>query len=99
MAAPHPTTRTPQPPPALPSMPGVNSTLVNYLNTFALWCRHGFANKLDVSTAQPGLKLLAYDATPGTAPAVYMLEVNTAGQAMLAPMTLGSESVTPNARW
>ena len=47
--------RTLQPPPDLPSMPDVSDTLSNYLRTFSLWCRHGFADKLSQTTAAPGL--------------------------------------------
>jgi hypothetical protein len=82
--------RTIQPPPTLPSMPDVSSTLTNYLSTFSLWCRHGFADKISASTAQPGLMLQAYDAPAGTIPAVFMIQVQTDGTIVATPMGLGS---------
>jgi hypothetical protein len=85
-----PTSRTLQPPPALPAMPDVSSTLTNYLNTFSLWCRHGFADKLSISTAQPGVMLMAHDAAPGVTPKVFLLQVNSAGVVSATPMALGS---------
>ena len=48
MAQPLP--RTLQPPPELPSDPKTSDVLSQYLRTFALWCRHGFADKLFIST-------------------------------------------------
>ena len=82
--------RTIQPPPTLPSMPDVSSTLTNYLSTFSLWCRHGFADKISASTAQPGLMLQACDAPAGTIPAVFMIQVQTDGTIVATPMGLGS---------
>ena len=82
--------RTLQPPPTLPAMPDVSSTLTNYLNNFALWCRHGFADKLSISTAQPGLLLQAHDAPAGTTPKVFLIQVTTAGAIVATPMALGS---------
>ena len=64
MAQPLP--RTLQPPPELPSDPKTSDVLSQYLRTFALWCRHGFADKLSISTAAPGVMLQAYDAPSGT---------------------------------
>jgi hypothetical protein len=81
--------RTIQPPPELPSMPDVSSTLTNYLRTFSLWCRHGFADKLSGSTALPGIMLQAYDAPAGTAPNVFLLQVNSAGNYITTPVPLG----------
>ena len=90
-----PTSRTLQPPPDLPNMPDVSDTLTNYLRNFALWCRHGFADKLSGSTAQPGLMLQAYDAPAGTTPAVFIIRVNTAGTLSVTPMALGGGNVAP----
>jgi hypothetical protein len=88
-----PTPRTLQPPPDVPSLDGSDKLSVDklsgYLRNFALWCRHGFADKLSGSVAQPGLMLSGYDAPAGAAPAIYMLEVSQAGRLMLAPMALG----------
>jgi hypothetical protein len=82
--------RTVQPPPDLPSMPDVSTTLSGYLRNFSLWCRHGFADKLSVSTAAPGVLLQANDAPAGTTPVVFMLQVTTAGAIVLTPQPLGS---------
>ena len=89
MAAPHPTTRTVQPPPDLPNMPDVSSTLSGYLRNFALWCRHGFADKISASTAQPGLMVAAYDTPAGQPPKVFMIRVNAAGVISAVAIPLG----------
>jgi len=89
-----PTSRTIQPPPDLPSLTDASGKLStdklsSYLRNFALWCRHGFADKLSGTVAQPGLMLQGYDAPAGVNPSIYMLEVSQAGVAALAPMALG----------
>jgi hypothetical protein len=82
-----PTPRTIQPPPDLPSMPDVSTQLSNYLRNFSLWCRHGFADKISGTTAQPGIMLQAFDATGAPIPnAVYHLTIRaTAGPPPSAP--------------
>jgi hypothetical protein len=90
MAYLQPTPRTLQPPPDLPSMPDVSTTLTGYLRTFSLWCRHGFADKISATMAQPGVMLMANDAPAGTTPAVFMIQVNSAGAIVATPMPLGS---------
>ena len=82
--------RTVQPPPELPNMPDVSSTLTNYLRTFSLWCRHGFADKLSGSTALPGVIVQANDAPAGTTPKVFLIQVTSAGAIVATPMALGS---------
>ena len=84
-----PTPRTLQPPPDLPSMPDVSPTLSGYLRNFALWCRHGFADKISGTTAQPGVMLMAYDPAPGTIPKTFMVRVNTAGVVSTYEIPLG----------
>lgn len=81
--------RTLQPPPDLPSMPEVSNTLSDYLRTFSLWCRHGFADKISGTTALPGVLLQAYDAPAGTIPAVFLIQVNSAGAISATPVALG----------
>lgn len=83
-------TRTIQPPPDLPNMPDVSTALTGYLRNFALWCRHGFADKISATTAQPGLMLLASDTPPGQTPAVFMIQVKTDGTIIATPMALGT---------
>ena len=84
-----PTPRTIQPPPDLPNLPEASSSLSNYLRNFALWCRHGFADKISASTAQPGVMLSAYDAPAGTIPKVFMIRVNSAGVVSTFEIPLG----------
>jgi hypothetical protein len=84
-----PTPRTVQPPPDLPSMPDVSTTLSGYLRNFALWCRQGFADKISATTAQPGVMLSAYDAAAGTIPKVFMVRVNSAGVVSTVEIPLG----------
>lgn len=84
--------RTIQPPPDLPYMADVSDKLTNYLRTFSLWCRHGFADKISGTTAQPGIMLQANDASAGTTPAVFMIQVTTAGTIVATPMPLGRGS-------
>ena len=81
--------RTLQPPPDVPYDPGMSETLVGYLRNFALWCRHGFADKLSGSTALPGVLVQAYDAPDGTIPKVFVIRVNTAGAISATPIALG----------
>ena len=82
--------RTVQPPPDLPSMPDVSDTLSGYLRNFSLWCRHGFSDKLSVSTAAQGVLLQANDAPAGATPAVFSIQVTSAGTIVATPVALGS---------
>ena len=82
--------RTLQAGPNIPDLPGASPQLINYLRTFALWCRHGFADKLSASTAVPGLLLLANDAPSGTTPKVFMIQVTTAGTIVAKPVAIAS---------
>jgi hypothetical protein len=84
-----PTPRTLQAPPDLPNMPDVSSTLSSYLRNFALWCRHGFADKLSGSQALPGIMLQANDPPAGTAPEIWMLQVRTGGVFVVTQVPLG----------
>jgi hypothetical protein len=70
-------------------MPDVSTQLSGYLRNFALWCRHGFADKISNSVAQPGLMLSAYDAPAGTIPNVYIIRVNSAGVVTATLIPLG----------
>lgn len=82
--------RTVQGSPNMPVMPDVDPKLITYLHSFALWCRHGFADKVSGNTAQPGLMLQANDAPAGTTPAVFMVQVKTDGTIVTTRMPLGS---------
>jgi hypothetical protein len=71
-----PLPRTLQPPPDLPNDPSISTQMTNYLRNFALWCRHGFADKLSISTAAPGLLIQASDASTGAqTPFTYLVGV------------------------
>jgi hypothetical protein len=85
-----PTPQGEQPPPDLPSMPDVSSALSNYLRTFALWCRRGFADRMPAHQAVSGIVLMANDAPAGTTPKVFLIQVNTAGTIVATAMPLGS---------
>jgi hypothetical protein len=63
--------------------------LINYLRTFSLWAKNGLSSKLDRRSASPGILLQANDAPVGTAPAVFMLQVTTAGVVVVTPVPLG----------
>lgn len=89
MAAPQPIASIDQPPPELPNMPDVSDTLSRYLRTFSLWCRNGFRDKLSSTAALPGILLMANDAPAGTAPAVFMIQVQTNGTIIATPVALG----------
>ena len=88
--APRPSAQAEHPPPDMPSMPDVDTKLTNYLRTFALWCRAGFADRLPARQALPGVLLLANDAPAGTAPAVFLIQVTTDGAIVATPVPLGS---------
>ena len=88
-ASPSPLPYGAQPPPPIPNMPDVSNTLTNYLNIFALWCRRGFAAKLDNSVALPGILLQANDTAPGAIPKVFMLQVDSVGTIAIVPVSLG----------
>lgn len=90
MAAPQPNPRTVQAPPDIPPLQGASQTLVKYLGDFALWCRHGFADKLSGTVAQPGIMMLASDTPAGAAPKVFMLQVKSDGTVITTPMPLGT---------
>jgi hypothetical protein len=80
-----PTPRTIQPPPDLPNDPKTSDVLSQYLRTFALWCRHGFADKLSITTAAPGLMLQATDDPTK----IFMIHVNAAGTISATAIPLG----------
>jgi hypothetical protein len=84
-----PSPRTLQPPPDLPSMPDVSDKLSGYLRNFALWCRHGFADKISVNQPVNGLLFQAFDAPAGTQPEIWMLQVRTGGAFVITQVPLG----------
>jgi hypothetical protein len=84
-----PTPQGEQPPPDLPAMPDVSETLSNYLRTFALWCRRGFADRMPAHAATAGIMLMANDAPAGTSPPVFLVQVNSAGAIVATRVSLG----------
>jgi hypothetical protein len=83
-----------RPPPPLPNDPTLSTVLSNYLNQFSLWCRQGFAAKLNSNVALNGILLQANDAPPGQAPAVWLLQVQTNGTFVATPVPLGGPGPT-----
>lgn len=81
-----------QPPPDVPSDPSVSDTLTQYLRTFSLWCRNGFADSLHATSAAPGVLVRAYDTAPGANPKVFMIEVDSAGVIRARAIGLGGAS-------
>ena len=77
--------RTLQPPPELPNDPKTSDVLSQWLRTFSLWCRHGFADKLSQTTAAPGLLLQATDDPTK----IFMVQVNAAGALTAVAVPLG----------
>lgn len=92
MAAPQPSFRAEVPPPILQDDPKLSTQTAQYLRNFALWCRHGFADKLSQTVANPGIMLQASDAAAGTTPKVFLIQVNSAGTVTATQMPLGSGS-------
>jgi len=72
-----------QPPPDVPA--GTAEPLANFLRTFSLWCRRGFADRLPANSAIPGILLQARDDPTK----VFRLEVDSAGALHATPVALG----------
>jgi len=73
-----------QPPPDVPA--GTAEPLANFLRTFSLWCRRGFADRLPINSAVSGILLQARD-NPSK---VFRLEVDSAGALHATSVPLGS---------
>jgi hypothetical protein len=90
MPANQPPSPSAQPPPDVPAAPWTPDVLANYLRQFSLWCRRGFAAKVDANVAQQQLLLMESGVTG--IPRVYSLTVVvTAGvpAVVLTQVTLG----------
>jgi hypothetical protein len=94
MNAPQPSPASLQPPPDVPNDPKISEALTQFLRTFSLWCRRGFATKLPADTALPGILLQAFDAAPGTTPAVWMLRVQSNGSFVAHQVSVGGPNPT-----
>jgi hypothetical protein len=79
-------------PPDLPNAPQLGPLMTDYLRRFSLWAKKGLDGKQPIGQAQTGILLMANDAPAGTAPAVFLLQVNTAGTIVLTPVPLGESS-------
>ena len=76
---------------AAPNIPNTaDPQLTKYLHSFALWARHGFADKVSGTVAQPGIMLMAKDAPAGTTPKVFLIQVTTAGTIVATPMAIST---------
>jgi hypothetical protein len=94
VATPATTGPTARPPPPLPSDPAISNTLSNYLQQFSLWCRQGFAAKINNNTALTGILLQAANAPAGVVPNVYLLQVGQNGTLAVTQVTVGGPSPT-----
>jgi hypothetical protein len=83
----------PQPPPPVPSDPSLGVSLSNYLNQFSLWCRRGFAAKMNANVALDGVLFQAYNPPAGAQPTVWMLQVNQGGNFVITQVALGTGQI------
>jgi hypothetical protein len=72
----------------VPFDPKMSEALTQYLRTFSLWCRNGFADSLRSKEALPGLLLRAYDDETK----VFLLRVSAAGVVSAAPVAVGGNA-------
>lgn len=82
------------PAPSIPNLPAdpkqLGMVLGQYLNTFALWCRNSFSERLPANQALPYLLLQASDPPANTTPKVFKVTVTTAGALVVTNIPLGS---------
>lgn len=78
-------------PPDLPYLPQIGPVATEYLRRFALWAKKSLDSKqpLVASQAQSGIMLVANDTPSGQAPAVWLLQVDTAGNFHSTRVPLG----------
>ena len=76
-------------PPDVPNDPRTSPALTEYLRSFALWCRNGFAEQMRNNEAVSGVMVRAYDTSPGANPKIFMIEVNSAGVVRARSIPLG----------
>jgi hypothetical protein len=95
MVASVPSPAAAQPPPPIPQMEDVSPTLTNYLSQFALWCRRGFAAKMNANVAVDGILFQAYNPPAGAQPTVWTLQVNQQGNFVITQVALGSGAIGP----
>lgn len=79
----------PQPPPPIPQDPAISNTLTNYLSQFSLWCRKGFAAKLNSGVALNGVMLRSANAPAGVNPTIWLLQVSQTGVLATIQVPLG----------
>lgn len=95
MAAPTPSRMSQRIPPDVPADPSISGALSIYLRNFALWCRNGFAEQMRNNEAVPGLLLRAYDTPAGANAAIFMIQVDTAGNIVATPIGTGGANPGP----
>ena len=91
MASPVQTPSAAQPPPDVPFDPKMSDALTQYLRTFSLWCRNGFAASLRSQEALPGLMVRSWDTLPGHTPKIFMIRVSEAGAISATPINIGGD--------
>lgn len=84
-----------QPPPPLPNDPAISNTLSNYLSQFSLWCRKGFAAKLNANQPLHGIMLQAINAPTGVVPNVFLLQIRQDSTFVTTPVPLGGPNPSP----
>lgn len=85
-----PTSPAPSIPDLSPDPKKLAPALAQYLNTFALWCRNSFSERLPANQALPYILLQAADPPPNTTPKVFKVTVTTAGALLVTNIPLGS---------
>jgi hypothetical protein len=92
--APRATSAPSSPAPSIPDLSPdpkkLAPALGQYLNTFALWCRNSFSERLPANQALPYVLLMASDPPPNTTPKVFKVTVTTAGALVVTNIPLGS---------
>jgi hypothetical protein len=74
----------------MPHMPEISVAHQNYLTQLSTWARESFASQLKSNVALPGILLQANDTPDGQTPAVFLLQVTTAGALVAVPVALGN---------
>lgn len=85
-----------QPPPPLPQDPTISNMLSNYLTQFSLWCRRGFAAKMNVNAPVAGIMFQAWDAPAGTTPTIWLLRVSSNGAFIPVQIPPGGANASPS---
>ena len=79
-------------PPDVPADASISPRLTQYLRTFALWCRDGFAEQMRNNEAVPGVLMRAWDTPAGANPKIFLIRVNAAGAISAEPIGIGGDA-------